>query len=202
MKEVIIIGAGGHGAEINDYIEYNNKRSDSERIRILGFLDDNPTNYNRYRLSGPLVGGVKGHQIRTDCRYVMGIANLQFRKYFVEEFLSKGAAFASVIHSSAYISPSATLGTGIVVGPMANLGPNVVIGDYTLINSRCSVGHDTKIGKFNFISPNVCFSGFTEIGDSNLFGINSATIPEIKVGNNNKIAAGMTKLSSTDTKNE
>ena len=31
----------------------------------------------------------------------------------------------------------------------------------------------------------------TEVGHGNLFGINSATIPSIKVGNNNKIAAGM-----------
>jgi UDP-3-O-[3-hydroxymyristoyl] glucosamine N-acyltransferase len=65
------------------------------------------------------------------------------------------------------------------------------VGKYTLINSRCSLGHDTWIGNYNFISPNVCFSGFTEIGDENLFGINSASIPGIKVGNRNKIAAGM-----------
>jgi bifunctional N-acetylglucosamine-1-phosphate-uridyltransferase/glucosamine-1-phosphate-acetyltransferase GlmU-like protein len=29
------------------------------------------------------------------------------------------------------------------------------------------------------------------VGDENLFGINSATIPGVKVGNRNKIAAGM-----------
>ena len=74
---------------------------------------------------------------------------------------------------------------------MANIGPNVLVGDHTLINSRCSLGHDTKVGSYTFISPNVCFSGFTEVGDGNLFGINSATIPGIKVGNNNKIMAGM-----------
>jgi bifunctional N-acetylglucosamine-1-phosphate-uridyltransferase/glucosamine-1-phosphate-acetyltransferase GlmU-like protein len=74
---------------------------------------------------------------------------------------------------------------------MVNLGPNAKVGNFTMLNSRCSLGHDTKIGAFNFISPNVCFSGFTDIGDGNLFGINSATIPGIKVGNNNKIMAGM-----------
>ena len=36
-----------------------------------------------------------------------------------------------------------------------------------------------------------CFSGFTKIGNENLFGINSASIPGIVVGNRNKIAAGM-----------
>jgi UDP-3-O-[3-hydroxymyristoyl] glucosamine N-acyltransferase len=66
-----------------------------------------------------------------------------------------------------------------------------MIGKYTLINSRCSLGHDTVVGDYNFISPNVCFSGFSEVGDENLFGINSATIPGIRIGNRNKIAAGM-----------
>jgi bifunctional N-acetylglucosamine-1-phosphate-uridyltransferase/glucosamine-1-phosphate-acetyltransferase GlmU-like protein len=53
------------------------------------------------------------------------------------------------------------------------------------------MGHDTQVGDYNFICPNVCFSGFTVVGDNNLFGINSATIPGITVGSNNKIAAGM-----------
>jgi len=79
----------------------------------------------------------------------------------------------------------------VIIGPNANIGPNVRIGSYTLINSRCSLGHDTVVGECNFISPNVCFSGFTTVGDENLFGINSATIPGVKVGNRNKIAAGM-----------
>ena len=65
------------------------------------------------------------------------------------------------------------------------------IDDYTLINSRSSIGHDSKVGRFNFICPNVCFSGFTQVGDENLFGVNSVTIPGIKVGSRNKIAAGM-----------
>lgn len=191
MKEVIIIGAGGHGAEIDEYIQYNNVHSSEHAIQVIGFLDDNPDSYNSYTLSAPLLGSIKDHVIRDDCYYVMGIANLKYRKFFIEQFLSQGAHFLSVIHASAYISSSAKIGRGVVIGPMANIGPNASIGNYTLINSRCSLGHDTKIGEFNFVSPNVCFSGFTKIGDSNLFGINSATIPGVEIGNNNKIAAGM-----------
>lgn len=191
MKEVIIIGAGGHGAELDEYIAYNNRFQDSEHFKVIGFLDDNPDNYSNYQLSAPLIGGVKDHSVRNDCYYIMGIANLLYRKLFVEQFMSQGAEFVGFIHHSAYISRSAEIGKGAVIGPMANLGPNIKVGDFTLINSRCSLGHDTHIGKYNFISPNVCFSGFTSIGDENLFGINSATIPGIKVGNSNKIAAGM-----------
>ncbi|MGD8779543.1 MAG: acetyltransferase [Ignavibacteria bacterium] len=190
-KEVIIIGSGGHGAEIDEYIQLNNNIAKSENLKVIGFLDDNPDNYYRYKFSAPLLGSIKEHSVERNYFYVIGIANLQYRKDIVESFLEKNVSFISVIHATAYISPSATLGKGVVIGPMANIGPNVKIGDYSLINARCSLAHDTIVGKFNFISPNVCFSGFTNIGDGNLFGINSATIPNITIGNNNKIAAGM-----------
>ncbi len=191
MKNIIIIGSGGHGAELDDYIKYNNKHDPENELKVIGFLDDNPANYANYKLSAPLIGGVRDHVVRTDVEYLMGIANLTYRKLFVDRYTKDGAKFISLIHPTAYISESAILGEGVVIGPMVNLGPNVKIGDYTLINSRASMGHDTSLGKFNFISPNVCFSGFTSIGDENLFGINSATIPGIKVGNRNKITAGM-----------
>lgn len=132
------------------------------------------------------------HDIRTECSYIMGIANLTYRKAIIEKFVEGGANFTTFIHPTATISPSAEIGQGVVVALHANIGPNVKVGDFSLINSRSSIGHDAIIGKFNFISPNVCFSGFTSIGEENLFGINSATIPGITVGDRNKIMAGMT----------
>lgn len=191
MTDVIIIGAGGHGAELDEYIAHSEKEKGSREYNVVGFLDDNPENYSRYKLSAPLLGSVSEHQIRTDISYIIGIANPEIRRPVVEDFLKKGAEFVTVIHHSACISASATIGKGCVVGPNANIGPNVQVGDFNLLNSRCSLGHDTRLGGYNFISPNVSLSGFTEAGDENLFGINSATIPGIKIGNRNKIAAGM-----------
>jgi len=190
MKEVIIIGSGGHGAELDDYIYYNSNNG-AEEYKIIGYLDDNPNNYSSYSFSAPLIGGVIDHQVRKDIYYIMGIANLTYRKKFVEQYLKNGAKFLSLIHASAYISRSSKIGKGAIIGPNANLGPNTRIGDFSVINSRSSLGHDTIAGKYNFISPNVCFSGFTKVGNGNLFGINSATLPGIQIGNNNKIMAGM-----------
>jgi sugar O-acyltransferase (sialic acid O-acetyltransferase NeuD family) len=191
MKDVIIIGAGGHGAEIDEYIKYSQKITGVKELNIIGFLDDNPANYASYKLSAPLFGGVRDHKIIKGQYYIIGIANLKYRKLFIDKFKAEGAEFVTFIHCNAYVSESSTIGEGTIIGPHANIGPNVKIGNYTLINSRCSLGHDTVIGDYNFISPNVCFSGFSKVGDENLFGINCSTIPNITVGNRNKIAAGM-----------
>ncbi len=191
MTEIIIIGAGGHAAEIDEYIKHSQRVTGELQFKVIGLLDDNAENYKRYKFSAPLLGNVKDHLIIQGIQYIIGIAGLQFRRPIVYRFLEAGAVFATVIHSNAYLSESASIGTGSIIGPNANIGPNVRIGNFTLVNARCSMGHDTTIGDFNFISPNVCLSGFTVVGDENLFGINSATIPGIRIGNRNKIAAGM-----------
>lgn len=191
MQKVIVIGAGGHSAEIDDYFHYNKRKDSAFNLAIEGFIDDNVQSYQQYDFTAPFLGSIRSHNIRQDCLYIMGIANLKYRRPIIEMFVEKGAAFTNFIHPDAYISPSATIGTGVLVAPGVNLGPKVSIGDFTLINSRSSLGHDTAVGRYNFICPNVCFSGFTKVGDENLFGINSATIPGVFVGSRNKIAAGM-----------
>jgi sugar O-acyltransferase (sialic acid O-acetyltransferase NeuD family) len=191
MKEVIIIGAGGHAAEIDEYIKYSQNIGDKKELKIIGFLDDDPSNYANYKLSAPLIGRIDDHKIINYQYYIMGIADPKYRRIFIEKFKEEGAKFITFIHCTAYVSESAEIGDGTIIGPHANIGPNVKIGHFTLINSRCSLGHDTIIGDHNIISPNVCFSGFSKVGDDNFFGINSSTIPKISIGNRNKIAAGM-----------
>lgn len=192
MKDIIIVGSGGHGAELDDYIQFGNKSGKGESYNIIGYLDDNPDNYHRYTFSGPLLGSIKDHEIRTDCKYLIGIANLKYRRKIVEDYLNKGAMFVTYIHPESFTSESAEIGDGVVISYHCNIGPNAKIGKFSLVNARASISHDCKIGDFNFVGPNVCFSGFTSVGDENLFGINSATIPGIEIGSRNKIAAGMT----------
>jgi sugar O-acyltransferase (sialic acid O-acetyltransferase NeuD family) len=192
MKNVIIIGAGGHAAELHDYISHDNtNRNQKNGLKVIGLIDDDESSYGRYSYDAPFLGSIQNHEIRQDVFYLMGIAKLEFRRPIIESFLAKGAQFASFIHPDAFISPSAKIGKGTVIAPNVNLGPNTSVGVFNMLNSRCSIGHDSKIGDFNFISPNVCFSGGTSVGDENLFGINSATIPGIEIGNRNKIMAGM-----------
>jgi sugar O-acyltransferase (sialic acid O-acetyltransferase NeuD family) len=191
MTDVIIIGAGGHAAEIDEYIQYSQKVTGIKEINVLGFIDDNPGSYSSYQFSAPYLSKIQNHQVRKGQKYIMGIAGLQYRRFLIEQFTNEGAEFVTFIHPTTYVSKSAMIGIGVVIGPHVNIGPNVKVGNYTLVNSRCSLGHDTIIGDYNFVSPNVCFSGFTKIGNENLFGINCCTIPSITLGSRNKIAAGM-----------
>jgi len=192
MKKVIIIGAGGHSAEITDYItHYNNSVATELCFDVVGYIDDNKENYDSYSFVSPYLGTIQDHEVSEEAEYIMGIANIQFRRTIVENLLQKGAKFATLIHPSAIVSPSAIVGEGCVVAHNASIGPKAIIGNFNMLNSRCTIGHDSTIGNFNFIGPQVVLSGFTKVGNNNMFGVNSATIPTIEIGDNNTIAAGM-----------
>ncbi|MBL7873732.1 MAG: acetyltransferase [Cyclobacteriaceae bacterium] len=189
--KIIIIGAGGHAAELRDYINHNNAVRPNATIQVVGFIDDNEMNYHHYQFPEPFLGTIGDHKIRKDVSYLMGIANLEFRKPIIESFKKQGGKFIGFIHPTVILSPSAVIGEGVVISHNASVGPKVTIGNFNMLNSRCTIGHDSVIGNYNFISPQVAISGNTHIGDENLLGTNSCTLPGITIGNNNKIAAGM-----------
>lgn len=191
MKKVIIIGSGGHAAEIRDYINHHNAARPADRIAVLGFIDDDASSHPHYGFDEPHLGGIQDHEVDKEVKYIMGIANLKYRKRIVENFRAKGAEFTGLIHPTALISPLAYIGEGVVISHNASVGPKAQVGNFNVLNSRCTIGHDTVLGDFNFISPQTALSGNTRIGDENMFGTNSATIPGIHVGNRNKIGAGM-----------
>lgn len=192
MKKIIIIGAGGHAAELRDYINHHNSARPADRIAVKGFIDDDDKNYYHYGFSEPFLGPIKEHRYDASVHYLMGIANLAYRKTIIEEFLAQGAIFTGLIHPTAIISQSCEIGEGTVVSHNASIGAKAKIGRFNMLNSRCTIGHDTQMGDYNFISPQVAISGNTKIGMNNLIGTNSCTIPGITIGDNNKIAAGMT----------
>lgn len=191
MKDVIIIGCGSHAAELVDYIEYINEHSAQKAYNILGLIDITEEHYLHYEYKYPYLGDIEEHKINPQVFYLVGIGDLSIRTKVLDEFKAKKAKFTGLIHPTALISDSAEIGLGTVVSHNVSIGPKAKIGAFNVINSRCTIGHDSKLGDNNFLSPQVALGGSTVIGDKNMLGTNSCTIPNIEIGNNNKIMAGM-----------
>ena len=190
MKRIIIIGSGGHAAELYEYIQYQNKIEHRGNIEVIGFIDDNQESYMHYGFSAPYLGTIKEHKIENDVEYLMGIANLKYRKEIIESFENRNAVFTGFIHPTALISSSAEIAKTVVISHNASVGPKVRIAEHNILNSRCTIGHDSILGKYNFISPQVAIAGNTVIGIGNLIGTNACTIPGVQIGDNNKVGAG------------
>lgn len=190
MKKIIIIGCGGHAAEIVDYIEHINLVNE-KTFDIIGLIDDNYDNYIKYKYSQDYLGKISDHKILFDVFYIIGIGDIIFRKTIVEKFLNENAKFTNIVHPKALISKKSFIGIGNVISHNVSIGPMVNLGDFNVINSRVTVGHDSIIGNFNFISPLVSFGGNSKIGNNNLIGTNACLLPKVEIGNSNKVMAGM-----------
>jgi acetyltransferase EpsM len=190
MKKVILVGTGGHAAEVREYIKYYNRLKPNEPIEILGFLDVDDNLHRQYQYTEPYLGTAEAHNIHLEAEYMFCFGNMGYKHKLVNQYRQQGAKFLTFIHPTALIAESCTIGEGVLISHNASVGPMAVIGDFNILNSRCTIGHDTMLGNYNFISPQVSLSGNTSVGSYNMFGVNSATIPGVSLGNNNTIGAG------------
>ena len=190
MEKVILIGTGGHAAEVREYIYYHNRLKPDLAFELLGFIDVNDELHTKYNYKEPFLGAVEDHKIRQDVQYMFCFGNMIYKQQLVKLFKHAGAKFLTLIHPTALIAESCSIGQGVLISHNASVGPMAVIGDFNILNSRCTIGHDSTLENYNFISPQVSLSGNTSIGSYNMFGVNSATIPGVSIGDNNTIGAG------------
>lgn len=73
--------------------------------------------------------------------------------------------WATVIHPSAHLAESATVGVGTYVGPNAVLMPAAQVGKHCSIRAGCYVSHDVQVGDFGFVGPSAILNGRTRLGE-------------------------------------
>ena len=192
MTEIIIIGSGGLASEIALCFE-NTTSGPYKEISIKGYID---YDYNiekywkRYHLDKPVLDDIDNYQISEKEYFVVGIADVDFRKTVISKIQEKGGRFLNLIHPTALIDRHLVIGTGNIICPYSIISSNVHIGDFNVMLAQSVIGHDCSIGNNNiFATASLC--GHVKVGDDNFFGMRSTAIPHIKIGNNNKIQAGM-----------
>ena len=190
---IIIVGSGAVAAELTSYIDDNNEHSRSEKISLLGYLDskENEDKYwAKYKLKKPVLGDVESYEIKEDDNFLIGIADIKFRHTIIGILQKRNARIAGFIHYSSIVSETAQLGLGNIIYPFCIIGPNCILGDFNLITGYSYISHDCAVGNNNFFST-AGLSGKVTIGNNNFFGMRSAVIPQVVLGSNNVIQAGM-----------
>lgn len=165
MKKLIIIGAGGFGREIAQYIDDINKLKCE--YEILGYIDDDVSKigltYNNIKVLGDMTILLElntKYEIYVFC----AIANPFIKMKKSKQIKEYGNKTINIIHPTSYISKYVTLGQNVLISPFCVLTTNIVIGDYVHINPQCGIGHDTTIDDYTTLYWSVNTGGFTHIG--------------------------------------
>ncbi len=105
--------------------------------------------------------------------YIIGFTDQKLRTKYRTLMEENGALATNVIHPTALISKSATIGNGNYVAACSIISSEAKVGDHNLVNLSVILGHNTYIGNNNIFNPGARISGCVEIGDRCLFGANA-----------------------------
>lgn len=178
-KKLVIIGAGGHSKVIADIAQKNGYTD-------ICFLDDKKTDSCvGFCVAGKIDDIKKFSDSKTD--FVIGIGNNEIRKKIAGEY---DVNYVALVHPSAQIGLSVTIGKGTVVMAQAVVNSDTRIGKHCIINSGAVVEHDNSIENFAHISPGATLGGTVHIGELTHVGIGATVINNIDICESCKIGAG------------
>jgi sugar O-acyltransferase (sialic acid O-acetyltransferase NeuD family) len=112
------------------------------------------------------------------------------RSIFVEQAAALGFGFTTVVHPTAYVSPTTTLGEGVYIGPRAAISPSCRIGSHVIVLQGVNVGHHVEIGDFSSLMMGANVAGSTRIGEATYIATGSVVIDHVDVGSHAVVAAG------------
>lgn len=101
-------------------------------------------------------------------------------------------------HSTAFISPHASIGRGCVFAPHSLVCGDPVIGEFCFFNTNATIGHDSILGPYSTLFPNTEICGDCDIGERVIMGIGSYVIPGITLPAGTKVSAGAIVRDSVD----
>lgn len=151
MKNLLIVGAGGHGKVVKEIADA------LEKFEKIEFLDDvNPKAIGKIEEMG---------QFRNefDCIFP-AVGNNEFRRKIMENAKKMNYEVPVLVHPTAYVSPSATLGNGTIVEAMAVIHTKAVVEEGCIIAIGALIDHEALIEKYTYISCGTIVKANAKVG--------------------------------------
>ena len=162
MKNILIIGAVGHGPSIAEVLQFH-----INDFNIVGFLDDSKrpgSDVGRYKVLDRADN--LSQYLNIADSIIVGIGNNEIRKAFINDGIAAGFEFPTVIHPRAVISPSSVIGKGTAIMANAIVGANTILGAGVIVNSGANIDHDCIAEDFSHLGANACMAGGSRLGNS------------------------------------
>ena len=163
QKNLVIIGAGGHGKVVSDIAVKNG-------YETIIFLDDNDS---IHECAGfPVIGNIKEIKTYNNWDTIVAIGNPQLRRKVqngLEEY-----RLISLIHPNAVISRRVSIGNGTVIMAGTVINSDTCIGNGCIINTSSSIDHDCIISDFCHVSVGAHIAGNVSIGEETWIGIGAS----------------------------
>ena len=195
---LIVVGGGEHARVV---IEAARTRPDE--WTISGFVDPVAVETTMRLTAAPYLGDDSAIETALadaavgDRPWVVlglgGAGGPGLRRRLVER-LEAGAAtslrWATIVHSGAWVSPTARLGPGTVVLAGAIVNSGAILGAHAIVNSAAVVEHDVVIGDFTHIAPAAVIGGGATLGKDGFVGLGARIRDHVTIGDGATVGMG------------
>lgn len=197
MKEIIIIGAGGHAKVIIDII-LQRKKNLNDNLVIKGILDDTFKENEEKKMFGiPIIGKInKILELPSDIYYIIAIGNNGIRKKIAQNY--KKINYITLVHPRAIVAENVSLEVGTVVMAGSIVNSYTKIGKHCIINTASVIEHDNIIKDYVHISPGATLCGGIIVEEETWIGAGSIIIQGLKIGKKVIIGAGAVTIKDVE----
>lgn len=160
MEKLLLVGAGSFGRVVLEHVE---------KDYDCAFLDDG----DRTVVDGvPVIGKIRDldRLYPEYTKLLVTIGNNRLREDVYRRAAAVGYTFPNLILPSAYISPHAVIGRGVIILNNAVVQNGSSIGDGTILNAGVEAHQDAWIGSNVLIYTNSVIRGNTVVGDRTWIG--------------------------------
>jgi sugar O-acyltransferase (sialic acid O-acetyltransferase NeuD family) len=175
-----ILGAGGHAKIVIEACR-------SSGGQVVALFDDDPSLTGLEVLGVPVEGPIEAAP-RSAASLHIAVGDNPIRSKIARDVPDE--LCPAVVHASAQISPSSSIGPGTLICAGAVVQSSATIGRHVIVNSLALVEHDVDIGDFCHIAPGVRLGGEVRIGAGALIGIGAVVLPGLSIGQGALVGAG------------
>lgn len=192
LTKIILIGAGGHSKAMQDIISVH---PNYKLYAVIDEVFDQTT--IREGIIQANTSFLDGLDVK-NYKFCIAIGDNLVRKKLFDHFKIPIRQYITLIHPSAVISSTASVGYGTVVLPHAVINANAKIGNHGIINTNAIVEHDNRIADYVHISPSATLAGTVKVGQGAHIGSNATVIPMKKIGKWATVGAGTVVINDID----
>ena len=188
MKNIILIGGGGHCKSVIDVIEQEG------RFEIVGIVDkpellgSNVLGYSVIGSDFDLDSLAKKYKYALVTAGQIKSPSLRIRLFNLA--IEAGFILPTIVSPRAYVSNHAKLDEGTIIMHSAVVNASASIGKNCIINSKALIEHDSTIEDFCHISTNAVINGGVIVRQGSFVGSGVITKQYIEIKKDSFIKAG------------
>lgn len=171
LTPLVLVGAGGFARETAEAVRaVNDARPTWD---LCGFLDDDPRTWGGQRVGVPVLGPVSLAPDLTDVRLVVCTGSPRdytSRSRLVASFGLAPERYATVVHPTAVVPRSASLGEGTVLLAGTVLTADVQVGRHVAVMPCCVLTHDDVVSDYATLGAGVRLAGAVRVAEGAYVG--------------------------------